>query len=480
MSDELRTALRELGERMPPARLPGDPWAAGRRQRRRVRWRTAGAALVAVLACALGVPAGLGAPGPWATPAAAPDGVPERIGLPYMWQASVEQDPPGPASLLFSGGGLGLRGIDGLDHEGKVAVLGRDGRYRMLLYGGRESVAGEEVLLSPDGRYVADSFTDGWVGVTDLTDGSRRVFTGWAGSTCCGTPVAWAPDGSALLVLHHAERTGQDAENDGPWPSRLVLLELASGATRDLGPSLGDPWSVRTGSLAAFSPDGSRIVASAGDELVMLDRNGESSWSRQLGPDRRLAGIGAFTPDGSAVAVFHLDGCLSRCDADQRAARTWRVGYVDAATGRDGAGPALPPVRGQALRALGWRGGTDLVAVRYEPEPGTSTTDLPDWNDTGYWETGHVQLVALRPDGHVETLLDPPGPVWAMDVARDLLVAGRFGAPATDPRPFPARPVILLVAVPPALLVAAVLGSVLLWRRHRRWLRTMRPAPPGR
>lgn len=194
-----------------------------------------GAALVAVLACALGVPAGLTAPGPWATPAAAPDGVPERIGLPYMWQATVQQDPPGPASLLFSGGGLGLRGVDGLDHEGKVAVLGRDGRYRMLLYGGRESVAGEEVLLSPDGRYVADDSNDGWVGVTDLTDGSRRVFTGWAGGTCCGTPVAWAPDGSALLVLHHsAEPVDHDAEDDRR-PSRLVLLELASGATRNSG-----------------------------------------------------------------------------------------------------------------------------------------------------------------------------------------------------------------------------------------------------
>ncbi|MER5337697.1 WD40 repeat domain-containing protein [Micromonospora sp. NPDC002717] len=467
MGEELRNVLRDLGERMPPVRLGDDPWTAGRRLRSRARRRTALVSLVVVLACALGVPVTLGAVEQRSMTGAVPAAVPHRIGLPYMWQATVEQDPPGRASLLFSGGDhLGLRGIDPIDHEGKVAVLGMGGKYRMLLYGDAERSAGIDVLLSPDSRYVADGSADGWIHVTDLTTGERRDFAGGADSTCCTTPVAWAPGGDALLVLYHADA---DADGDGVYPSRLLLLDLATGAARRLGGELGDRWDLRTGSLAAFSPDGTRIAVDAGGELTMLDRSGAVAWSRELGPDERLAGVGAFTPDGSAVAVFRLDGCRSGCDADQRAARTWRTGYVDAATGRDGSGPALPPAEGQALRALGWRNGRALVALRYVPEPGVTMGETDDWDDTGYWETGHVQLVSLRPDGRVQVLLDPPDGVRAMDVARHLMEAGRFGATAPDPRPFPARPLVLLPAVPVLLVVGGgVAGAVLWWRWRRR------------
>ncbi|MEV5768675.1 WD40 repeat domain-containing protein [Micromonospora sp. NPDC052213] len=340
------------------------------------------------------------------------------------------------------------------------------GKYRMLLYGGAERSAGIDVLLSPDSRYVADGSADGWIHVTDLTTGDRRAFAGGADSTCCTTPVAWAPGGDALLVLYHADADA-DADGDGVHPSRLLLLDLATGAARRLGGELGNRWDLRTGSLAAFSPDGTRIAVDAGGELTMLDRSGAVAWSRELGPDARLAGVGAFTPDGSAVAVFRLDGCRSGCDADQRAARTWRTGYVDAATGRDGSGPALPPAEGQALRALGWRNGLALVALRYVREPGVTMGETDDWDDTGYRETGHVQLVSLRPDGRVQVLLDPPDGVRAMDVARHLMEAGRFGATAPDPRPFPARPLVLLPAVLVLLAVGGVAGAVLWWRRRR-------------
>ncbi|MER7332235.1 MULTISPECIES: WD40 repeat domain-containing protein [unclassified Micromonospora] len=467
MGEELRNVLRDLGERMPPVRLGDDPWAAGRRLRRRARRRTAVVSLVAVLACALGVPVTLGTVEQRSMTGSVPDAVPRQIGVPYMWQATVEQDPPGRASLLFSGGDrLGLRGIDPIDHEGKVAVLGMGGKYRTLLYGDAERSAGVDVLLSPDSRYVADGSADGWVHVTDLITGDRRSFAGGADSTCCTTPVAWAPGGDALLVLHHQDG---DPDGDGVRPSRLLLLDLATGASRRVGGDLGDRWSLRTGSLAAFSPDGTRIAVDAGGELIMLDRAGTVAWSRELGPDERLAGVGAFTPDGSAVAVFRLDGCQSMCDADQRAARTWRTGYVDAATGQDGTGPAVPPTQGQALRALGWSHGRALVALRYAPEPGMMMGESNEWDDTGYRETGHVQLVSLVPDGRVQVLLDPPDGVRAMDVARHLMEAGRFGGPADDPRPFPARPLLLLPAVPVLLLVVGgAVGALLWWRLRRR------------
>ncbi|MEV0810117.1 hypothetical protein [Micromonospora sp. NPDC050200] len=476
MSEDLRTALRELGEQMPAARLSGDLWAGGRRLRRRERRRTAVAALVAVLAC-VGLPAGLLRVDPAVQPAAAPERVPSRVGLPYMWQASVAQDPPGRASLLLGGGGLGLSGIDGPDDEGKVAVVGRNGVYRMMLYGAVQTTAGEEAQLSPDGRYVADGIKKHWLTLTDLTDGRERAYRGLPDSHCCATPSAWSRDGTSMVVIEDGYLPTRFIDGNGYDETRLVLLDLTTGATRVLLDGLGNRWSLRTASVAAFAPDGSAVAATAGDRLSLLDREGRPRWSRDLGPRRKLAGSGAFTPDGTRIAVVDLDGCLHTCDAAARDARTWRVTWLDVATGRDVTGPTLAPVRGQALRALGWRHGTDLVALRYEAEPGAAM--IGDWNDTGYWETGHVQLVALRPDGETETLLDPPREVWSMDVARDLLEAGRFGGPPVRARPFPARPVILLAVVPPALLLAVAVGLVVLWRRHRRWRRTLRAGPGG-
>ena len=239
-----------------------------------------------------------------------------------------------------------------------------------------------------------------------------------------------------------------------------------------------------------LTPDGTRIVTTVGDTVSLRDRTGRAIWSRDLGPRRVLAGSGAVSrtapasPPPSWMAASPV-----RCRRPG-GARTWRFGWLDAATGQDTDGPALAPVRAQAVRALGWRTGTDLVVLRYEPNPHDGMSTLV-WNDTGYWETGHVQLLALRPDGGQELLLDPPAEVFALDVARDLLTTGRFGAPAVDPRPFPARPVIALAAVPYVLLAVMVLGAVLLWRRRRRgpvvplppvpdWQRPVAAAGPAR
>ncbi|MEU5945532.1 hypothetical protein ABZ793_08215 [Micromonospora sp. NPDC047465] len=81
------------------------------------------------------------------------------------------------------------------------------------------------------------------------------------------------------------------------------------------------------------------------------------------------------------------------------------------------------------------------------------------------------RIAALSRAAHhvqrVQVLLDPPDGVRAMDVARHLMEAGRFGATAPDPRPFPARPLVLLPAVPVLLVVGGVAGAVRWWRRRR-------------
>jgi len=392
-----------------------------------------------------------------------------------MWQATVQQAPPGRAALLLGGDGLGLRGIDLLDHEGKVAVVGRDGSYRMLLYHGAAVVPGEDVLLSPDGRYVVQSFVAGgprgFLVVTDLTDGTSRALPGPQGRDCCGQPVAWAPDGRAVLALElPREPIGWDPITQiGVLPARPVLINLESKSATPLLDTVGDVHRLRTASLAAFSPDGKRIALRAGDQLHLVDRAGRTLWTATLGERRHLAGLGAFSPDGTRIATVTLDGCLRSCDTAALASRTWHVGYLDAATGQDTSGPAVDTVRGMALRVLGWRGGTDLVALRYQPERGAYSEGPVGWNDTGWWETGEVTLVALRPGGGTEILIDSPGEILAMDVPRDLLEAGRFGGPSHPPAPFPARPVILAVLVPAAVpVIAAVCGLLLWWRRRRR------------
>ncbi|MBE1488165.1 WD40 repeat domain-containing protein [Plantactinospora soyae] len=472
MTENLRAALAELADQMSPPPVD-DVWRAGRRMRRRDRLRTVTrlTAVVAVAVC-------LTLPAPWYRPPAQPFGgeaaVPARVWTPWMWQASVGQDPPGSATLLFSGDGLGLHGADPFDHEGKVAAVGRDGAYRMLLYGGGETVAGEGVLISPDGRSVVQHFlpgaADGWLVVTDLTTGQNRTIAAPDGGTCCGEPVAWAPDGGAVLATHRpAQPIGIDpVTGEGITPTRLVLHDLTTGVNRVLVDGLENRSGLRTASLAAFSSDSARIAVSQGSRVSLVDRTGTVAWTRDLGPGRYLAGLGAFSPDGRRIATVTLDGCRHECDTTALAARTWRFGYLDSASGLDADGPTFGPVTALAVRALGWRLGTDLVVLTYQPEAGSWQTADDDGSTDTWWEVGDATLVALRPGGGSEVLVDSPGEVLAMDVPRELLESGRFGGPARQPAPFPARPLILVPAIPLVVVLSGIAVPVVLWARRRR------------
>jgi hypothetical protein len=479
VTEQLRNALVEVGDEMPPARLPADLWRQGRRARLRERLISATAVAAVVLALAVALPMSLNT-----TPQQLADGgdaVPNHLYHPWMWQATVQQAPAGPASVLFSGAGsVGLRGSDIFDHEGKVAVVGRDGSYRMLLYGGRETVAGEQVQLSPDGRYVAQDFVDdpvitGWIVVTDLTTGRSRSFRGPDNATCCARPVAWSRDGHTLLAVSYdrgVPRTFDPVTHMGIQPARLALLDLTSGAVRTLL-DLGDLNKLRTASLAAFSSDGQHIAVTVGDQIRLIDTTGTVEWTASMGPRRYLGGVGAFTPDGRRITVLTLDGCRDKCDRGALAARRWSFGYLDAATGADTTGPVPASVTAMAVRMIGWRYGTDVVALTYRPEHDAASQV---GNDTDFWAVGGSKLVALPADGTIEVLLDPPDEVVGMDVARDLLEAGRFGGPAREPTALPARPLILLPITAVAAPVLFVLLGLVGWRIGRRRSGARRPA----
>lgn len=330
MTNRLREAMHQAVDALPAVRLSEDPWRQGRRMRHR-QWLLAASASVLALFATAAVPLAATPYGP----AAGGDAVPGKVHTPWMWQATVQMDPPGAASVLMSGDGLGLTGIDLFDHEGKVAVVGRDGSYRMLLYGGASQTAGVGVVLSPDGRFVAQQFLadepDGSVVITDLVTGlSRRLSI--EGRTCCGIPLAWSRDGTHLAVVDFDEAVRLDhVTGYGVWDARLVVYDVATGNGVRLA-ELGGLHTLRKGSLVAFSPDGERIALNTGGSLKVMDLTGENVWTAELGLRRYLAGAGAWRADGRITTVS-LDGCLDDCDPRALAARQWGFGYVDAATG---------------------------------------------------------------------------------------------------------------------------------------------------
>jgi hypothetical protein len=333
--------------------------------------------------------------------------VPARIYAPFPLQRTANAAPAGPAVLLagpFGGGDLPGR------YESRNLVMGRDGSQR-LVRTVNNWVLGKDVLLSPDGRYVAGnndlegSHLGYWnTAVLDLTTGKVRDYAG-------GVPVAWTPDGRRLLI-----------EGDG----LVRLLDLDTGEARYLF-GVAD----ELGGLIAFSPDGSRLAAQLGPELYLYDlAAGKGRKIAVTGPNRRLAGPGGWTPDGR-IALVELVGCALACNASDIAMRIFRIVYLDAETGRVVGGPAFQPVRGVDIRLVGWQSDGDVVATvfnpaeqRYSGEP----IGVP-WPREGTWGAGNVDLLALHPGGGRTELVRLPNHAKEVDVALDLLKADRFGGP---------------------------------------------------
>ena len=85
-------------------------------------------------------------------------------------------------------------------------MVGRNGSYRIVRHVNAFD-AGETLLLSPNGRYIAgDSGLEGAqpgadianaTAVLDLTTGQVRTYD-------AGRPLAWSPDGASLLASSDA------------------------------------------------------------------------------------------------------------------------------------------------------------------------------------------------------------------------------------------------------------------------------------
>lgn len=434
-----------------------DLWRRGRR-RRRIRITAAGCA-VAVLVSVPAVPLLAGWSGRPPTPPAEPTPVvPSTVYAPLPGQRDVRDDPPGPATLIVSGEGP-FRGSDVLGgYEGRTVVVGRDGRYR-LVDGADEGEVGSAFHLSPDGRYLAasgpvDGAEDLAVEATALVD----LSTGRVRGLPHGLPVGWAPDGR-LLVRHGT--------------AGLRLLGVGTGEIRSLPLAVGGGDRL----VAAFSADGRRLAVEVGDRLRILDlvSGAEQVLPRRVGS--RLAGAGAWTPDGRLAVWDLVSGCAEGCELPMPGVGEFRLTLrdpdpddnrtpgTDADPGSEpgsdgGSDPGFGLVDGQLPRLLGWLPDGSAVVRTYRPQ--TPAAD----------DAGGAELVALRPDGGRARLVDLPASAHDVDVARDLLLAGRFGG---TPPPLTDRLLDWLAGMVGQLVwigavVVAVTVARRLWRRLRRAL----------
>jgi hypothetical protein len=459
--ERLAESLRLIAADAAPGRLPADLWTRGRR-RRRARL-AAGAAAAAVLVALAVWPIAVRAGGAHAVPPAEPvPVVPSRVDPPLPFTSTVQDSPHGPAALVVSGVGS-FHGSDVLsNYEGRNVVVGVDGMDRLVNLANEMADAGNGTYLSPDGRLLAtDASVEGvgagsWdaqLAILDLTTGTVRTYSD------AGSPLAWSPDGRSVLVTRAVGGTAAGG---------LRLVDLTSGESRDLGLA-------GIAGMVAFSPDGRRLMVDGGRlswlvDLVTGERR-ELSWP---GPARRLAGPGAWTADGR-LAVVELVNCEPN---DSRGVSCpsgplpgLRISFVDAETGADASGPRFDKVTGMAVRLLGFEPDGSAVVAVFQPPPAPAVVD---WQPHDLTWVGGVKLLALHPGGGQTELVQLSKSVTYLDVARDLVGAGRFGGPAPS---LPARWADWLPGLRVELTVLAVLVGVVVAISMRRRLRVLLRRP---
>lgn len=345
--------------------------------------------------------------------------------------------PNGPASVIVTGpGGFGADDVFGYDD--RAIVVGRDGLSRYVRNVNAFD-AGDDLLLSPDGRYVAggadlegvdagESASE-WqsaTGVMDLTTGEVRTFHE-------GPPVAWSPEGRLLA---------------GPLSGQLRLLDVDSGEAVPLG--------VGRAAAVAFSPDGRQLALQVDQELRVLDVQTRAvRVVADLGETQTLAGPGAWSP-GGRLAVWDRTDCQPGCPAGYVDLRLSFVDINDGSETAEADFDVTQVVSAMSARLLGWQSDGDAVVV-------LALTRL----DPAGPHAAAPQVLALHPGGGQTALISVTIEANRIDIARDLL--DRFGG---EPRTgwdllvdtFHVR---LRQALLPIGIIAALVAARLIYRRLR-------------
>jgi hypothetical protein len=437
----LREVLHQAAQDVPAYPVYDRAVATARRSRRRTVVATTAAVLTALVLALL--PTSL--PRIVDTAADGPVALPSRIGGPVLGALHVTDWPRlGSAAVVFSGGRCVLG--DECDTMGVVGATAD--RYRTFDVE-RDAPAGGQTLLSPDGRQVA--YPVGYeqnphVAITDLGTGRTRDAPGAVPGSLAVTPVGWSRDGTRLVV--------RDTVPADPAANRLDdVLSIVDLSTRQ-AVRLGSGSTI-DGFTVAFAPDGHRLAYQIGTNVTVADLAGHSSGFFVLhDAEAALAGKGAWTPDGAALTIV------------ERSGGSWRLRYVDPATGREVDRKATPTVPGvTTIRLLGWDLQGSAVVVGYQPEPRspaqfdqTMTVD----QRIQYGNVRTVQVLALSPGGTApRVLLAATETAKAIDVADNVIAGGRV-RDAHPPRFVGPR--FWLWATPVCLLAVALA----LWWRYRR------------
>ncbi|MDG4807020.1 hypothetical protein O7634_09680 [Micromonospora sp. WMMD1120] len=410
MTFRLRETLHVAAADVPTYPVYERALATARRSRRRTVLATV---VVAVLVALTGAVLPL-ARTPVLDPASGADAaLPDRIGLPPVGTLHATDRPRlGPASVLFSGQAARLQGGD---EDGVVGVVGADSdRYRVFSVG-YEAPVGEQVVLSPDGRFVArpaGTTEAPRVDLVDLVAGrTRQVASTVAGSV--GTiPLAWSPDGRRLVV----DDTVPTNPERSDYRRVLSVVTLDGERRTHLAESAQQPI---FGGSVAFAPGGDRVAYQIGRAVTVADSDGRTLSSFELPAESWLAGKGAWTRDGALTLASRTVGSTE-----------WRLRRVDPATGADSTPLPLPGVTGvTAIRLFGWGPDGSAMVVAYRPEPlSPDRFDQPLEMDqrTAYPNVRGVRVLALTPGaGAPRTLLTAPEQVLAVDIADNVITSGR-------------------------------------------------------
>ncbi|MER6591688.1 hypothetical protein ABT214_07530 [Micromonospora purpureochromogenes] len=411
MTSRLREALHTAATDVPAYPVYERALATARRSRRRVAL-AAGAALMLVVLVGLVLPPGRT---PAVDPAANADAaLPDRIALPPIGTLHATDRPRlGSASVIFSGQAPRLQGWD---EDGIVGVVSADSdRYRIMSIG-YEAPAGEKVLLSPDGRYVArpsGSQDDPRIDIIDLVAGRTRRLPSKVADSVSAVPLAWSPDGRQLVVLDDKPV----GFNGATYTTVLSIVTLDGERWTQFADGAQE---AHFGSAVAFAPDRTRLAYQYGRTVAVTDLAGRELSSFRLPAESWLAGKGAWRADGALTLVTRQGGSTS-----------WSLSRVDPRTGRDVGPLRLPDVSGvTAIRLLGWGPDGSAVVVAYQPEPlSPDRFDQPLEMDqrTAYPNVRSVRVLALSPGAAApRAMMTALEQVLAVDVADGVISGGRI------------------------------------------------------
>jgi WD40 repeat protein/tRNA A-37 threonylcarbamoyl transferase component Bud32 len=337
---------------------------------------------------------------------------------------SVERDPNDAITWLRSLS-------PGFGQWSAVRTIAADAQARgfaVVLRGHTQTV--DDVLFSPDGRYLLTTSDDATIRLWDMKHGGSRVLTGHTDEVW---RLTFSPDG----------RTFATASKD----RTVRIWSLETGESRAL---TGYPGSVDS---VAFTPDGQHLaVTNRGDSLVrvwnvasgVLERTLETGLSPLsmlvLSPDGRYALVHEL--QGSRAMILDLKGGPSHTlehDGTVKAIAFSPKGDLAVTGGLDETVRAWDPRTGQG-RVLGQRlGGISYIAFSRDGRQlatGTSEGQLRLWNvETGKSDLlgsheGRINEILFSRDGRLIATSsdDRSARLWELATGHSRVLRGHQGA----------------------------------------------------